>query len=178
MASSSTQRMGGGIAKTITTRSGTRMDDNYLNAPKKEVLAETLEQNDVDDIEDVAFLDGYNRKIKKDGTIGTITTRVDASNNNYLVVKGNYGNGHHAKNVYGTDGVSPTITTGNHGLGTSILVKNATNKGYLEAEEGDGVDISTRMDSHRGTVQKKSCQTITTMGGANVGVVVNVKNKK
>lgn len=85
------------------------------------------------------------------------------------MVKGNYGNGHHAKNVYGVEGVSPTITTGNYGLGTSILVKNATAKGYLEAEEGDGVDISTRMDSHRGTVQKKSCQTLTCAGGGKRG---------
>jgi hypothetical protein len=46
-----------------------------------------------------------------------------------------------------------------------ILIKNATKKGYLEANEGDGVDISSRMESHRGTVQKDKAQTITTMGG-------------
>lgn len=53
-----------------------------------------------------------------------------------------------------------------------LVIKNATKQGYLTAEEGDGVDISTRMESHRGTVQKCTCQTITTMGGENVGVVV------
>lgn len=52
-----------------------------------------------------------------------------------------------------------------------ILIKNKTKQGYLEAEPGDGIDISTRMHYHRGTVQKKSCQTITCMGGENVGVV-------
>ena len=36
----------------------------------------------------------------------------------------------------------------------------------------DGVDISTRMHHHRGTVQKNTCQTITTSGGENVGVVI------
>lgn len=46
-----------------------------------------------------------------------------------------------------------------------ILIKNATQKGYLEASEGDGIDISSRMESHRGTVQKDKAQTITTMGG-------------
>ena len=56
---------------------------------------------------------------------------------------------------------------------TNLLkIKNATKKGYLLAEEGDGVDISTRMESHRGTVQKGKAQTLSTMGGANNGVVV------
>ena len=53
-----------------------------------------------------------------------------------------------------------------------LNIKNATKQGFLEAEEGDGVDISTRMETHRGTVQKGTCQTITTMGGENVGVVI------
>lgn len=48
---------------------------------------------------------------------------------------------------------------------TIIKVKNATKQGYLEATEGDGVDISGRMQYHRGTVQKETSQTITTMGG-------------
>lgn len=47
-----------------------------------------------------------------------------------------------------------------------ILIKNATKKGYLEAENGDGIDISGRMVYHRGTVQKGKAQTITTMGGS------------
>ena len=34
------------------------------------------------------------------------------------------------------------------------------------------MDISTRMESHRGTVQKDSSQTLTCKGGENVGVVV------
>lgn len=58
-----------------------------------------------------------------------------------------------------------------------IPIKNATNQGYLVAEVGDGVDISTRMEHHRGNVQKGSCQTLTTQGGENVGVVVDKNNK-
>lgn len=54
-----------------------------------------------------------------------------------------------------------------------IKVKNATKKGYLEATEGDGIDISSRMQYHRGNVQKQSCQTITTSGGNDRGVVVS-----
>ena len=51
-----------------------------------------------------------------------------------------------------------------------LLIKNATKKGYLEAEEGDGIDISSRMESHRGTVQKGKSQTLTTMGGGKTWV--------
>lgn len=54
----------------------------------------------------------------------------------------------------------------------TIAIRNATEQGYLLAEDGDGIDISTRMETHRGTVQKGSCQTLTTQGGENVGVVV------
>ena len=54
-----------------------------------------------------------------------------------------------------------------------IAIKNATEKGYLLAEDGDGIDISTRMETHRGTVQKGLAQTLTCVGGENVGVVVS-----
>lgn len=54
---------------------------------------------------------------------------------------------------------------------STLKIKNATKKGYLEAEEGDGIDISSRMEYHRGTVQKGKAQTITTQGSG--GVVIN-----
>lgn len=57
--------------------------------------------------------------------------------------------------------------------GEHIPIKNNTKQGYLLAEEGDGIDISGRMQYHRGTVQKETCQTLTT-GGDNVGVCVDV----
>ena len=70
--------------------------------------------------------------------------------------------------------ISPTLTTrtGAYAAGM-ILIKNANSKGYLEATDGDGVDISSRMEYHRGTVQKGKTQTLTTMGGENNGVVLN-----
>ena len=64
-----------------------------------------------------------------------------------------------------------TTRTG-EGVPHCIAIKNNTKQGYLLAEEGDGVDIGGRMEYHRGTVQKGKCQTITTFGGENVGVVV------
>lgn len=52
-----------------------------------------------------------------------------------------------------------------------VKIKNATKQGYIEADIGDGLDISGRMQFHRGTVQKGISQTITTMGGNDVGVL-------
>lgn len=114
------------ISKTITTKSGSRMGDNYItNKP----LRETLEKYNGKIVKNNQFIDSYNRTIRNDDLSSTISTRVDASNNNYL------------------------------------LVKNANSKGYLEASEGDGVDISSRMKYHRGTVQKDKIQTLTCGGG-------------
>ena len=59
----------------------------------------------------------------------------------------------------------------NHGH--RLIIKNATSKGYLEATDGDGIDISSRMEHHRGTVQKDKIQTLTTSGGNDRGVVIN-----
>ena len=56
-------------------------------------------------------------------------------------------------------------------IGEELLkIKEATKKGYKEAYEGDGVDISSRMDTHRGTVQSGMAQTIKT--SIDVSVVV------
>ena len=59
-----------------------------------------------------------------------------------------------------------------------LKIKNATKKGYQEAYEGDGVNISSRMKYQRGNVQKESIQTITTSGGNDRGVVLKSKCKR
>ena len=61
---------------------------------------------------------------------------------------------------------------------TFLAIKNATKQGYLEASAGDGVDISSRMEYHRGTVQKDKIQTLTTSGGNDRGVVVDTLKKE
>ena len=71
------------------------------------------------------------------------------------------------------DGLSSTITTRiNDSNNTFIAIKNATKKGYLEATDGDDIDISSRMKHHRGNVQKGKIQTLTTSGGNDRGVCV------
>lgn len=83
------------------------------------------------------------------------------------------GTGQHQSNtIYDSEGLSPTICSADAiKCPLKFLIKNATKKGYLEAEEGDGIDISSRMQYHRGNVQKGSCQTLDTQ--CNVGVAVN-----
>lgn len=58
----------------------------------------------------------------------------------------------------------------------SLKIKNNTKKGYLEATEGDGIDISSRMEHHRGNVQKDKIQTLTTQ--CDRGVVSNLRIRK
>ena len=125
-----------GIATTISTNAGNRPVDNFIIVKEKinKNLTETLINNDLQDIDNVAYIDAYNRNIRKDDISCAITTRVNDSNNSYL------------------------------------LIKEATKKGYKEAYEGDGIDISGRIETHRGTVQKGMSQTLKT--SIDVGVVV------
>lgn len=125
------------IAKTITTRAGCRMDDNFVY---NKALKETLEQNKIK--QDISFVDSYNKKIRDDGLSNTITTRINGSNN------------------------------------TFIAIKNATKKGYLETTDGDGINLSNRMEHQRGNVQKDKIQTLTTNGGNDRGVVISNNLKK
>ena len=83
------------------------------------------------------------------------------------------GTGKHQSNtVYDGENISPTLSASDYKEPVKIAIKNNNSKGYELAESGDGIDISTRMHHHRGTVQHGSSQTLTCEGGNNVGVVV------
>lgn len=85
---------------------------------------------------------------------------------------------HQAGSVYDTNGLSPTLDTMQGGYRQPcIRIKNATKQGYLEATEGDGVNIGSRMQYQRGNVQKGIIQTITTSGGTDRGVVTNTTSE-
>ena len=78
----------------------------------------------------------------------------------------------YAGNVWDDNGLSPALNTMSGGNRQPMIpIKNATKKGYLEAEEGDGIDISSRMQYHRGNVQKGMIQTLDCQGGSSKGVV-------
>lgn len=70
--------------------------------------------------------------------------------------------------AYKDDKVSGTIVTTPK---NKILIKNATKKGYLEARDGDGIDLSQpNSETRRGRVQKEKIQTLTTQDQLGVAV--------
>lgn len=73
------------------------------------------------------------------------------------------------------NGIAATLctTSGSRATDNFIKIKNATKKGYLEATDGDGINLSNRMEHQRGNVQKDKIQTLTTSGGNDRGVVIN-----
>ena len=86
---------------------------------------------------------------------------------------------HQAGSVYDDDGLCPTLDTMQGGYRQPCIeIKNVTKKGYLEAYEGDGVNISSRMKYQRGNVQRESIQSLTTSGGNERGVVLKSKCKR
>lgn len=96
------------------------------------------------------------------------------------VYKNGYIRGNQFKKNINPD-VCTTITasSSDRASDTFISIKNATKKGYLEATDGDGIDISSRMEHHRGNVQKDKIQTLTTSGGNDRGVCLkNLKIRK
>lgn len=146
------------ISPTITTRIA-ESQDGGINASMK-VYSEDLQNNTNIRSECQYSLKNLNETLKNNENIQD-GDFIDGYNRNIK------------KNVAGT------ITTGvSSRNNTFIAIKNATQQGYLEATEGDGIDISTRMQYHRGTVQKGKAQTITCMGGDNVGVVVKDEEPK
>lgn len=76
------------------------------------------------------------------------------------------------------NGLAPCLTTkiGSSSLSSNtLLIKNNTKKGYLEAEKGDGIYINTT--TKRGTVQKKIIPTLTSFQDKGV-VLEDLKIRK
>ena len=158
------------VVVTITTRVSDSNGTFIAERLEKEKLCDDLiEKGEVNEGDVVNHSRPKSPKVGEDGVTPTITTRADELG---VVVLGKYTpSGHNAARVVDTEGLSPTVME-NHGTVTAIPIKNNTKKGYLLAEEGDAVDISGRMEYHRGTVQKGISQTVTTAGGDNIGVVI------
>lgn len=134
------------ISKTITTRAGARMDDNFI-----------VENIDTD--KERFKFDSTNEELKSVRLGGVFDTEKSK---------------HQAGSVWDKDGLSPTLDTMQGGWRQPcILVKENNKAGYKVAHEGDGINISSRMKWQRGNVQKQSCQTITTSGGNDRDVVTS-----
>lgn len=186
-------------ASTLNTGEGSKRCDasNYIsndvgenyNLKVNKSLRETLENNEIKD--GVSFVDSYNRKIRDDDLTSTITTGIDYRNNNFIAIKtpkllGGFGEKKLNNNtqwyqqdrVYDSDNVAICLSTvESFQPNYAIKIKNATKKGYLEATDSDGIDISSRMEYHRGNVQKDKIQTLTTQCDRGVVVESNLKKE-
>lgn len=105
----------------------------------------------------------------------TITTRVGAcrTDDNYIKVIGklNIKGQDNIKRVYSCDGIAPTLTNMQGGnRQPKIIVKNATKQGYIEAFEGDSINLAyPNSKTRRGRVGKQVSQTL--QCNENMGVV-------
>lgn len=138
-----------------------------------------LTDKQIERIHATSYITGKLRIQKKDYS-DTLCARDYKDPKCVQVVKRKYGifdtekSTHQAGSVFDENGLSPTLDTMQGGWRQPCIeIKNATKKGYLEAEEGDGIDISSRMQYHRGNVQKGMIQTLDRQGGNNHGVVIN-----
>ena len=73
------------------------------------------------------------------------------------------GKKHQAGAIWDKEGLAPTLDTMQGGWRQpSVMIKNATKKGYVEANNGDGIDLAYPTSKTRcGRVQKNMSQTLT-----------------
>lgn len=85
---------------------------------------------------------------------------------------------HQAGSVYDENGISPTLDTMQGGWRQPcIKIKNATKKGYLEAQDGDSVNLSyPKSETRRGRVGRKVSQTL--QCNDSMGVVEKLRIRK
>lgn len=163
---------------------------------RKLVLKDMLESNvdesyylSEDKIKSISQWSSYEKpleNIMNDNSIsGTITTRSGADRSSMKLYNEDYkGMYQYAKSdnfMQGKDRFTKDKELSD-ALQTSqkegvVFIKNNTKQGYLEATDGDGIDISSRMQYHRGNVQKEMIQTIDCTGGEGHGVVVLEESK-
>ena len=96
--------------------------------------------------------------------INASSKSIDISDNIIIEKVGFINQDTQASQVYGTDGISPTLSAGTHGYAHGyIKVKEATKKGYDIAEPGDSINLSNpNSTTRRGRVGKGIANTLDT----------------
>ncbi len=90
---------------------------------------------------------------------------LTAQDRHGIVVEGNLDGGYRSdSSVVSTDGISPTLTTmGGGGQEPKILVREATKKGYTQANPGDSINFSfPNSTKRRGCVGRQHAHTLLT----------------
>lgn len=119
-------------------------------------------------------LEQHNRVHNIDGIAPTVTTVLESP---IIMEAGSLNNDttfRRANTVFSVDGIAPTLTAEHVGINQPkvevIDYPSNTSKGYMEAEEGDGL-VMNRPTKARGTVQSQTAPTLTTGNGCGTGVV-------
>lgn len=138
-------------------------------------------------IKEPLALDEQNDYIRTDGIVGTLTTDGSSPKHNNRVIEPqviggvgeiNFGKQYRQGNrVYASDKISPALLANNgNASGGSILIneplliKEATQKGYAEAYDGDSISLDQpNSETRRGRVGNQISNTLTT--SCNIGVV-------
>ncbi|MDT2227828.1 DNA (cytosine-5-)-methyltransferase [Enterococcus sp. C40] len=90
---------------------------------------------------------------------------LTAQDRHGIIVEGNLDGGYRsASSVVSTDGISPTLTTmGGGGQEPKILVREATKKGYTQANPGDSINFAfPNSTKRRGRVGRQHAHTLLT----------------
>ena len=124
---------------------------------------------------DIKGHDCIKRVYSTEGISPTLTDMQGGNRQPKIEVVGNYSpSGHDASRVVDSKGLAPTVKE-NHGTVTAIvedkiLIKNATKQGYLEAVEGDSINLAyPNSNTRRGRVGNQVSQTL--QCNENMGVV-------
>ena len=178
-----------------------------LKVKLKDMLEEDVDEKyylSDDKIDMISHWNCFEKPFKKvygkNSTLGTLTTRSGAECGGLKVYSNdledttnlqeqclNIKSGAYARN-FGSKGKlqekdycdTLTASMGEGGGNVPILkIKNATKKGYLEATDGDGIDLTQpNSKTRRGRVQKDSIQTLTTRNNLGVCVIGGIGEKK
>lgn len=182
------------IAKTITTRAGGRMDDNFVmdidsesekfkfdsTNPEVTAMNKSLEPVRLCNIYGEDKGTGYAGNVwDKDAIAPTLMTMQGGNRQPMIVEEQPILIGGMQKNqAVKTDGICTTLTS-SMGMGGGytpmIVVKENNKKGFTEAYEGDTINCEQpNSKTRRGRVRRGVAQTINT--GTLQGVVVNESN--
>jgi DNA (cytosine-5)-methyltransferase 1 len=100
-----------------------------------------------------------------DKMLDYIISKDDKYKVNDCNIVGHYEQWHQRGYVYDENGSMTTICATDYKTPKLVKIKNANSKGYLEATEGDGIDLlQPNSKTRRGRVQKETIQTLDTMG--------------
>ena len=148
-------------------------------------------------IKEPLALDEQNDYIRTDGIVGTLTTDGSSPKHNNRVIEPqviggvgeiNFGKQYRQGNrVYASDKISPALVANNGNasggsvlINEPLLIKEATQKGYAEAYDGDSINLEQpNSTTRRGRVGNQISNTLTTscnIGVVQVGNIVNTGN--